>query len=240
MVEKTKTSPQIKLVDVRLAFPALWVPKLFSEDGSPRFEATFLLDPTNPVHAASIKEMKAAIKKLALEAYGDDIPADILSGEKVALKNNVITSEDGTVSQRKKYNGFANMYYLPASSPAEVVDKNAKPKKAVAIYVPGTTNIDYYKNQPPVVNRLKQPVRDGQPEAPYAGCYVNALVSFWAQPKGGRWGARINANLLATQFSKDGDTFTRGGVDVDDAFEAIGDAQATGAGTAKAAAGFLD
>lgn len=235
MAQKTKTSPQIKLLDVRLSFPQLWVPKLFSEDSSPRFEATFLLDPSREDHAAKIKELKTAIKTLALEAYGDDIPADILSGEKVALKNNAFKGEDGSIQQRKKYDGYAGMYVLSTSSPAEVLDKTAKPKKAKAVYVPGTTNVDYYVGQPPVINRQKQPVREGQPEAPYGGCRVNAIVSFWAQPKGGRWGARINANLVATQFFADDQPFGRGSIDTDTAFEAIGDAPA-----GQVAASFLD
>ncbi len=235
MAREIKTSGEIRLNDVRLSFPNLWVPKKFGEDSKPRFEAIFLLDPNRKDHAEKIKELKAAIKALAVAAYGDDIPADILSGEKVALHNNVIEN-DGVKVQRKKYAGFADMYYLSTSSPAKLGDDG----KPVVIYVPGTTKVDYYKGQPPVINRQKQPVRDGQPEAPYAGCRVNAIVSFWAQPKGGKWGARINCNLLATQFNGDDEPLGRGGIDVDSAFEAIGDAPAENAGAAKAVARFLD
>lgn len=39
----------------------------------------------------------------------------------------------------------------------------------------------------------------------YAGCYVNAQISPWAQDN--KFGKRINANLLGVQFVKDGDSF---------------------------------
>ena len=224
MASKTKTTERFTLKNVRLAFPQLWVPKVFAEEGNPRFEATFLLDPTKAEHAEYIKQMKAAIKALAIAEYGEDLPADIRSGEKIALKNNAVIDPDtGARTQRKKYNGYADMYFVSTASPAEVVDKKAAVKVAKVVYVPNTHEIDHYVGQPPVVGRQKQPVREGQPEAPYAGCRVNAIVSFWAQPKGGRWGPRINANLVATQFAGDDTPFTRGGIDVDEAFDAIED-----------------
>lgn len=44
----------------------------------------------------------------------------------------------------------------------------------------------------------------------YAGCYVNALVEFWAQDN--QFGKRINASLRGVQFVKDGEPFGGGGV----------------------------
>ena len=43
---------------------------------------------------------------------------------------------------------------------------------------------------------------------PYSGCYVNALIELWGQDN--QWGKRINANLLAVQFVKDGAPFGDG------------------------------
>jgi hypothetical protein len=239
MASKTKTTERFKLQNVRLAFPNLLVPKVFAEGGNPRFEATFLLDPTVPAHAESIKQMRSAIKALAIAEYGEDIPAEIRSGQNIALKYNaIIDPETKQRTQLKKYNGYADMYFLSTASPAEVVDKKAAIKVAKAIYVPGTTVVDRYLGQPPVIGRQKQPVREGDTEFPYPGCRVNAIVSFWAQPKGGRWGPRINANLVATQFAGDDAPFTRGGIDTDEAFEALEDAP--GVVEQKATDGFLD
>lgn len=62
--------------------------------------------------------------------------------------------------------------------------------------------------RPVVVNRDRTPLSEDD-EVIYAGCYVNAMVDFWAQNNG--FGKRINANLLGVQFYKDGDTFGSGG-----------------------------
>jgi hypothetical protein len=129
------------------------------------------------------------------------------------------------------------MYYLVTAQPADVVDRKAKPQVPIIIRLPDG-GIDYYKGQPPVVDRNKRAVREGQREYPYGGCYVNALVSFWAQRLSAGYGPRINCNLLAVQFSRDGETFSgRAEIDTDDAFEAIGDVAGA---DAAAAGGFLD
>ena len=62
------------------------------------------------------------------------------------------------------------------------------------------------QNQPPqIVDKNPQvPVteRDGKI---YAGCYVNAVLTIWAQDN--KWGKRINAQLDVVQFVGDGDSF---------------------------------
>jgi len=58
--------------------------------------------------------------------------------------------------------------------------------------------------------------RDGRP---YAGCYVNASIDFWAQDNG--FGKRINAQLRGVQFFKDGDAFAAGRPADSDEFEAV-------------------
>lgn len=55
----------------------------------------------------------------------------------------------------------------------------------------------------------------------YAGCYVNAYVNAWAQDN--QYGKRINFNLLAVQFVRDGDAFGEGSVDVDQVFQRVED-----------------
>lgn len=233
---KSVTSEKIKLTNVRLAFPNLWVPKAMNEGQAPRFDATFLLDPTDAAHAAKIKELKAAIKDVATRAWPNGIPDEILSGEKVCLKNNVYTDSEGTVRQRKKYNGYKDMYFLPSGVPA-VCDPDPKTGKVVIPRVVRLMSgeIDYYVGQPPVVGRSKQPVREGQPEAPFPGSRVNGVITFWSQDN--QWGRRVNCNLVAVQYNAPDDPFTRGGVDIDEAFDAIEDAEtpAVEGGTPKAA-----
>jgi hypothetical protein len=67
------------------------------------------------------------------------------------------------------------------------------------------------KKRPVVVNRLRQPVAEGDAQCPYAGCYVNAVVNLWAQDN--QFGKRINASLEAVQFVKDGSAFGEAPVD---------------------------
>jgi hypothetical protein len=74
------------------------------------------------------------------------------------------------------------------------------------------------KKRPMLINRDKTPIveEDG---VLYAGCYVNAIVSLWAQNNG--YGKRINGQLDGIQFVRDGDAFGDAGISSDafDAFE---------------------
>lgn len=55
-----------------------------------------------------------------------------------------------------------------------------------------------------IVDRDKMPIVEKDNKV-YAGCYVNAVVSIWYQNNA--YGRRINGNLYAVQFVKDGDAF---------------------------------
>lgn len=68
-------------------------------------------------------------------------------------------------------------------------------------------------------NRAPLTAADGKP---YSGCYVNAIVEFWAQDN--NFGKRVNASLLGVQFLRDGERLSGGGVAAADDFEAIPEA----------------
>lgn len=55
---------------------------------------------------------------------------------------------------------------------------------------------------------------------PYAGCYVNATVEFFAYENSGNG---ISASLMGVQFYKDGDAFGGGGVSSEDDFDELDD-----------------
>ena len=63
--------------------------------------------------------------------------------------------------------------------------------------------------RPIVIDRDKSPLaeEDGRP---YSGSYVNCVLELWFQDN--TWGKRVNANLLAVQFVRDGEAFGDGGV----------------------------
>ena len=72
----------------------------------------------------------------------------------------------------------------------------------------------------PVVDRDMTPLAetDGKP---YSGCYVNASVRLWAQDN--KFGKRVNCQLRAVQFVKDGEAFGSGTVDPSKEFESLAD-----------------
>jgi hypothetical protein len=68
------------------------------------------------------------------------------------------------------------------------------------------------KKRPMLINRDKSPVTE-EDNVLYAGCYVNAIVSLWAQDNG--YGKRINAQLDGIQFVRDGEPFGEAGISSD-------------------------
>lgn len=72
--------------------------------------------------------------------------------------------------------------------------------------------------RPTVVDQNRAPLteRDGKP---YAGCFVNASVEFWAQDNA--FGKRVNCTLRGVQFLRDGDAFSAGRPADADEFEEV-------------------
>ena len=75
------------------------------------------------------------------------------------------------------------------------------------------------ENAPPtVIDRDRSPLSRTSGR-PYAGCYVNASLEFWAQDN--QWGKRINCTLRGVQFYRDGDSFSAGRPADSDEFEDV-------------------
>lgn len=74
------------------------------------------------------------------------------------------------------------------------------------------------KQRPPVVDRDVNPVTE-EDGIIYAGCYVNATIRLWVQDN--KFGKRVNAELWAVQFVKDGESFGAGKVDPEQEFERL-------------------
>ncbi len=77
--------------------------------------------------------------------------------------------------------------------------------------------------RPVVLDRDRSQLTE-EDEKIYAGCYVNAALSLWVQNN--QFGKRVNCNLNAIQFVKDGDSFGGGGVKVNELFDDISSEQA--------------
>ena len=112
-------------------------------------------------------------------------------------KQDKLAIHDGDL--KEKYDGFAGNFFISA---------NAKENA-----------------QPTVIDRDRSPLsaRSGRP---YAGCYVNASIEFWAQDHA-KFGQRVNATLRGIQFLRDGDAFASSRPADADEFEEIagGDAE---------------
>ncbi|WGM02416.1 DUF2815 family protein [Arsenophonus nasoniae] len=87
----------------------------------------------------------------------------------------------------KEYDGYAGNMYLSASN----------------------------KSRPSVFDRNTSPLtaQDGRP---YSGCYVNAIIEFYAYDFNGKG---VSASLRGVQFFRDGDAFSGGSVASVDEFE---------------------
>ena len=76
--------------------------------------------------------------------------------------------------------------------------------------------------RPLVIDKDKSPLTE-QDGKPYAGCYVNASVEFFAYDNTGKG---VSASLGGVQFVKDGDAFAGGKAASEDDFDALDGADA--------------
>lgn len=72
-----------------------------------------------------------------------------------------------------------------------------------------------------VVNKNKEQTISEADDIIYAGCVVNASISFWVQDN--QWGKRINGSLEGVQFFGDSGRFGRPPLDATKEFENIED-----------------
>jgi hypothetical protein len=104
-MSKSLTSEIIKLKNARGSFLRLWVPKAFQEGQTPRYEGTFLLDPSNAEHAAVITQIKSEATKLVKAKWGEKPP-----GLKLCFG---LADSDET---KAKYDGYAGMFYITTAN----------------------------------------------------------------------------------------------------------------------------
>jgi hypothetical protein len=177
MSEEEKARKEVKfkveLTDVRLSFPRLFKAKSFEDDQDPRYEASFLLDPTREDHAAQIQQLKKVATEVADEKWGRKKWTE----NKNFFKGKCFGTE---ATLTEVYDGYADMFWVRTSKLAE-------------------------DGRPLVVDQHGNPLTmaDGKP---YAGCYVTGTLTLWCQDN--KWGKRINANLRAVKFDRDGDAFS--------------------------------
>ena len=204
----------VKLKDVRLSFPNLWVPKAHpSKPEALRFDASFLVEPGS----ANDKLIQGAILEAATEKLGKKAAAFLNSVKGNNMKYCY------TQGDLKNYNGYAGMLVLASHRRAQ----DGPPLVIHNYHVPLSEQLEGRKytepSDPSGPRFLKLTAEDGKP---YAGCYVNASVDIYVQDdiNGG-----VRCGLKGVQFARDGDAFSGSAAAKPDDFEAIEDgAQAGG------------
>lgn len=189
-MSKPKDESSVTLTNVRLSFPKLIKAETFKGQDGKDSKPKFSAAFLIP---KSDTETVATIKKImmatAVAKWGpEDGPVEL----KRLFGQNKTCLIDGDDAS---YDGYAGHFALRTSATAE--------------YPP--TLVDEYAHEM---------TRENPASASkfYAGCYVNAIVRFWAQGVESGFGKRLNASLGAVQFARDGEAFGAGKVSAD-AFE---------------------
>ena len=96
------TSEVIKLKNVRLSFPRLFKARSFRKDQEPRFEATFLLDPSDKAHVKMIEEIEFVADEIGEEMWPKKVPASVVRCFGLA----------GDEKPPLEYDGYEGMYFI--------------------------------------------------------------------------------------------------------------------------------
>lgn len=113
------TGEKMTLPFVRTSFLKLVKARAFEEGQEPRFEASFLMDPTHKGHLRIINMIKAEAEKLAKEHWNGKVPKDL----------QYCFGDDGN---GKEYEGYEGMFVIATNKKAEegrvtIVDADGNP-----------------------------------------------------------------------------------------------------------------
>lgn len=188
----TKTSDiKFHIKNARLSFPALFSPVERTGDNG-KVTLKYEASLLMPANDPQVKEIQRALQKAAIDKYGAK-GAEIFKALWQAEKVCLRKGDKKrNTDSGEILEGYEGMYYVSASS----------------------------KVRPTVIDRDRTPLAEGD-RKPYSGCYVNAIVVFWAQT--GQFGKRINCQLQGVQFVKDGDSFGGGRAASADEFDSLED-----------------
>lgn len=140
-------------------------------------------------HAKEIAQIKAAIQAVAEEFWG--------KGKIPKFKGELL--RDGT--DKVLPGDPANPTYMDGYGPG-------------VMFLAATQ--DPEKGRPAVVDKDNATL-DATAGKPYAGCYVDVTFRLW--PQDNQYGKRVNAQLRAVRFRKDGKPFGQGPVDANTEFK---------------------
>jgi hypothetical protein len=116
---KKETHMEIKLKNVRLAFPNLFRPTAGPQGGEPAYNAAFILPKDHP----QIGEIRAAMQAVAKAKWGEKAKATY----ELMLKKDHVALHDG--DNKPDLTGYPDNYYINARNKTRplVVDRNRAP-----------------------------------------------------------------------------------------------------------------
>lgn len=179
----------------RLSFPHIYSPQeRENDDGTKRenYNCSLMI----PKDMDGIDKLLAQLKRAGQEAQKKAWGDDESNWPKIPDHRQFLKDGDNPDhSEREEYEGH---YFINASSPT------SRPPQVI-------TNRKDSENQ-------WIEAREGQKNAPYAGCYVNAVIEVWGQKKDPKKNIpnRLNATIEIVQFLRDGEPFAASRVDAND------------------------
>ena len=179
---------RFRLDNVRASFPVLFKGEQFQGTGSFRCGISLIIPPEHP----QLAQVNAAIEEAARVKWKDKA-ALLLKGARAKDK---VCLRDG--DYKAKYDGYPGNWILGANCPGGDTEAEcAKPQV-------------FDKNRVLITEPAKNPI--------YSGCYVNALIEFYADS---RFGDGVFCKLVGVQFFKDGDAFSGGAPASADDFQTV-------------------
>lgn len=169
------TSTRFRLDNVRVDWPNLFKGEQFQGTGKYRCGAALIIDGAHP----QLPQVNAAIQHAAAEKWKDKATALL----KAARAKDNICLRDGDL-KTKAPEGYQGNWVLSANCKGGDTEAEAE--------------------KPTVYDAQRVKVTDASQNPIYRGCYVNALVEFYADS---RFGDGVFCKLVGIQFRKDGDAF---------------------------------
>jgi len=172
----------IYLSNVRLSFPKLIEPSAAQDNAAKKFSADFILAPNDP----QLGKFMAEVNKLATEKWKEHAAAVlgvVQTDRKLRCYGN--GSEKVDKKTYKPYSGYEGNAYISANSNED------RPPQIMRI-----------ADGKVAANAIE---RQELARALYGGCYVNVALRPWAQDN--QFGRAVRCELVAIQFSKDGEAF---------------------------------
>ncbi len=179
----TATPLRFRVNNVRASFPNLFKGTQFNGEGKFRCGSSLIVAADHP----QLKQINEAIELAAKEKWKDKATAR-LSG---ARKKGKVCLSDG--DDKAKYDGYAGNWVLSANCKG------------------GDTEPECDK--PTVYDAQRNVITEAGKSPIYSGCYVNALVEFYADD---RFGDGVFCKLVGIQFHKVGDAFGSARATADD------------------------